>query len=254
MRAGRTKVVEEVKKFGQETTIHGVLFLASKKLHLLERDEERKADPILKEVMKCHFLNGLCYARFDSDPDAPVRFFIHSYLDILHATAASPWNVRENQEIELNYRMQETTADTNLKSLNPVQRGCRFEYEPISADVPYYSTTICYMLCRYRIAKKLCGCRPFFYHNLGGKLCDLKGLICVADYSQYLLQPPSKLGCDCPQPCNIVTYLPQIPKITLWEYGYFDQRITFRWGLVPPTTKYHRSILFGFEDLCPLVE
>lgn len=33
------------------------------------------------------------------------------------------------------------------------------------------------------------------------------------------------------------------------EYGYFDRRITFRWGLLPPTTKYHRDILFGFEDL-----
>lgn len=33
------------------------------------------------------------------------------------------------------------------------------------------------------------------------------------------------------------------------EYGYFDRRITFRWGLLPPTTKYHRDVLFGFEDL-----
>lgn len=33
------------------------------------------------------------------------------------------------------------------------------------------------------------------------------------------------------------------------EYGYFDRRITFRWGLNHPTTKYHRDVLFGFEDL-----
>lgn len=33
------------------------------------------------------------------------------------------------------------------------------------------------------------------------------------------------------------------------EGGYFDQRITFRWGLLHPTTKYKRDILFGFGDL-----
>lgn len=31
--------------------------------------------------------------------------------------------------------------------------------------------------------------------------------------------------------------------------GYFDQRITFRWGIIHPTTKYKRDIIFGFEDL-----
>ncbi|KAI4459077.1 amiloride-sensitive sodium channel-related [Holotrichia oblita] len=213
------------------------------------READKVIDSTKQPILKCHFLNGLCYARFDSEPDAPIKFYIHSYFDIVHATITPPWHVKENEEFEINYRMQETVADSSIRSLNPIQRRCRFEDEPSTDEVPYYSSTICYMLCRYRIVRKLCGCKPFFYNNLAGKICDLKGLLCVADHSQYLLQPASKLGCDCPQPCNIIAYLPQSPKITLWESGYFDQRITFRWGLLPPTTKYLRSILFGFEDL-----
>ncbi|KAK9731145.1 Amiloride-sensitive sodium channel [Popillia japonica] len=213
------------------------------------READKAIDSKKQLLLKCHYLNGLCYARFDSDPDAPIKFYVHSYFDIVHATISPPWIVKENQEFEINYRMQETIADSSIRSLNPIQRRCRFEDEPLSNEVRHYSSTICYMLCRYRIVKKLCGCRPFFYHNLAGRICDLKGLLCVAEHVQYLLQPASKLGCDCPQPCNIIAYLPQSPKITLWESGYFDQRITFRWGLLPPTTKYRRSILFGFEDL-----
>lgn len=103
---------------------------------------------------------------------------------------------------------------------------------------------------------------------LEGKVCDLRGMACLADHAEYLLKSPSELGCKCPQSCNIITYVAQAPKMTVWyrnlkckllrfciferlfrEYGYFDQRITFRWGLLPPTTKYHRNVLFGFEDL-----
>ncbi|XP_017781531.1 PREDICTED: uncharacterized protein LOC108566244 [Nicrophorus vespilloides] len=201
------------------------------------------------EILKCHYLNGLCYARYDSDPLAPLKIYIHSYYDIAHATSEQPLHVKESEELEINYRMQETIASVNLRYLLPSQRQCRFDDEPINSDIPAYSASICYISCRYRLVLKLCGCKPFFYNNLPGKVCDLKGMQCVAKYSELITGPPIKLGCNCPQPCDLITYLPQVPKITVWEYGYFDQRITFRWGLLPPTTKYHRDVLFGFEDL-----
>lgn len=85
----------------------------------------------------------------------------------MHATISPPWYVGESQEIEVNYRMQETVSDNSLKSLSPAQRRCRFENEPVTKQIKYYSSSICYTLCRYNLVMKLCGCRPFFYHNLG---------------------------------------------------------------------------------------
>ncbi|XP_049820615.1 sodium channel protein Nach-like [Aethina tumida] len=200
-------------------------------------------------ILRCHYLNGLCYARYDSDPQKPLKYYVHSYLDVVHATSESPLHIRESEELEINYRMQETLASPGLRKLTPSQRRCRFDDEPIHRDFPVYSTSICYIGCRYNLAMQLCGCKPFFYNFLDGKECDIEGLVCLSKYADNITKPPSEIGCNCPQPCDIITYLPQKPKYTKWEHGYFDQRITFRWGLLPPTTKYHRDVIFGLENL-----
>ncbi|KAJ3627952.1 hypothetical protein MTP99_015287 [Tenebrio molitor] len=202
-----------------------------------------------QRILRCHYLNGLCYARYDSDPELALKYYVHSYLEIVHATTEPPLIIHESEELEINYRMQETEASLALRDLTPSQRKCRFYDEPLSTDVPVFSSSICYTICRYKLALKLCGCRPFFYHNLGGKICNLTGLICLSRHADRITQPPSQIGCQCPQPCNIITYFPQVPKLTRWEHGYFEQRITFRWALLVPTTKFHRDVLFGFEDL-----
>lgn len=75
--------------------------------------------------------------------------------------------VKESEELEVNYRMQETVASSNLRSLTPSQRQCRFDDEPLTNDISAYSNSICYIMCRYRLAMKYCGCKPFFYHFLG---------------------------------------------------------------------------------------
>lgn len=97
--------------------------------------------------------------------------YIHSYLEVVHATMDKPLVVKETEELEINYRMQETSADESLKRLLPSQRQCRFDDEPITNDLPVYSTSICYIVCRYRLVMKLCGCRPYFYHNMGKIRC-----------------------------------------------------------------------------------
>lgn len=78
----------------------------------------------------------------------------------------NPLTVHASEELEINYRMQETTSAISLRRLSVSQRGCRFEDEPLTNDIPVYSTSICYILCRYKLVLKLCGCRPFFYHTL----------------------------------------------------------------------------------------
>ncbi|KAJ8919002.1 hypothetical protein NQ315_016906 [Exocentrus adspersus] len=201
------------------------------------------------EALRCHYLNGLCYARYDSDPTLSLKYYLHSYLDIVHITARSYHDVEESEEMEINYRMIETISTPDLRYLSPTQRRCRFDDEPLTGEVSFYSTSICYVLCRYKLALKLCGCKPFFYHFLPGKVCDINGLLCLSKHVDKITDNPARIGCKCPQPCDLIVYLPQMIKCTKWEYGYFDQRITFRWGLLPPTTKYRRDILFGFEDL-----
>lgn len=138
-------------------------------------------------------------------------------MEVAHTTMEPPLTLHESEELEINYRMQETESSLALRDLSPSQRKCRFYDEPISSKLPVFSSSLCYMECRYELALKLCGCRPLFYHNFNGKLCDLKGLLCIAQNSKYLTKPPSQIGCDCPQPCNIIIYFPQVPKFTKWS-------------------------------------
>ncbi|XP_074038745.1 sodium channel protein Nach isoform X1 [Leptinotarsa decemlineata] len=209
------------------------------------------SNPKTSNELKCHFLNGVCYARYDSDPTLPLKYYIHSYIEFPHTTSKVSHEVEKGDEIEINYRMIEADSSPDIKYLSPSQRMCRFDDEPITNDVTGYSLSICYTVCRYKLALKLCGCKPFFYHFLAkGKVCDISGLICLSKYATQLTREPSQLGCTCPQPCHLISYLPLNPKYTKWnEGGYFDERIAFRWGLLHPTTKYRRDILFGFGDL-----
>ncbi|GLV31946.1 pickpocket 3 [Carabus blaptoides fortunei] len=200
-------------------------------------------------TLECHYLNGLCYARYDSDPYLAIKYFVHSPFESIHTTTAPPLLLPEKAELEINYRMQETRPADSLRRLSVSQRQCRFLDEPISGEIPVYSTSICHMLCRYHYAMRVCGCKPFFYHTLGGKICDVNGMVCLAKHTEHFAQSASKMGCNCLEPCRVITYFAQIPKMTEWVAGYFDQRVTFRWGLLHPTTRYYRDVLFGFEDL-----
>lgn len=99
--------------------------------------------------------------------DIFFQYYIHSYSDVAHITSRHDHKVGQSQEMEINYKMIETSASPNIKYLSPTQRRCRFEDESLNKDSPIYSTSMCYMLCRYKLALKLCGCKPHFYQFLG---------------------------------------------------------------------------------------
>nr|CAH7764769.1 unnamed protein product [Callosobruchus chinensis] len=189
----------------------------SKFAKLFEIRKEGVNDSLSEDnyILKCHYLNRLCYARYDSDPNYPLQYHIHSYLDIANINS-NQIQANISDEVEINYKMIETGASPDIRYLSPSQRRCRFDDEPLTDKVPYYSTTICFVMCRYEMALKLCGCKPFFYHFLDGKPCDIKGLLCLSKHADLITQPPSKSGCKCPQPCNLISYLPQIPKYARW--------------------------------------
>ncbi|CAH1173544.1 unnamed protein product [Phaedon cochleariae] len=230
----------------------GVCFTFNSKLANLlsvKNGDEINTKQEKSNLLKCHYLNGLCYARYDSDLDRPLKYFVHSLIESPQITSKSSFEIGSSEEMEVDYKMIETDSSPDIRSLKPSQRNCRFEDEPFAADMGVYSTATCQMTCRKQLAIKLCGCKPHFYHFLDGPVCTISGLLCLSKYSEELTKPASEVGCVCPQPCHIITYLPLNPKYTKWEIGgYFDQRITFRWGLLHPTTKYRRDIIFGFGD------
>lgn len=94
------------------------------------------------------------------------QYYIHSPFDVAHITSKTSHTLKESEEMEINYKMTETSASTNIKYLSTAQRKCRFEDEPLTKDVSIYSISMCKMLCRYKMSIRFCGCKPFFYHFL----------------------------------------------------------------------------------------
>ncbi|CAH1165036.1 unnamed protein product [Phyllotreta striolata] len=187
-------------------------------------DDDRNDTETSNSPLKCHYLNGLCYARFDSNPKLPLKYYVHSHLEIPDLSSKHYHSLGKGSDMEINYRVIETQASGDIKYLRPAQRNCRFDDEPLSSEAKAYT--------------------------IKGKTCNVTGLLCLAKYKKQLLENPKSLGCKCPQTCNFINYLPEIPKLVVWETGaYFDQMTTFRWGLLHPTTKYRRDIIFGFGDL-----
>ncbi|XP_072380240.1 sodium channel protein Nach-like [Diabrotica undecimpunctata] len=222
----------------------------AKLLSIKNKENSTESDKVDDTLLFCHYLNGLCYARFDSDPTLPIKYYVHSYIEVPEISSKQHHELGKGSDMEIDYRVIETQSSPDIKYLAPSQRKCRFDDEPIRKDVPVYSISICQMGCRHNLAMKFCGCKPYFYHIFGGVPCNITGLLCLSKYSAFLTMTPSKMGCKCPQTCHFINYLPETPKIVLWDSGvYFDQRTTFRWGLLHPTTKYRRDILFGFGDL-----
>lgn len=54
----------------------------------------------------------------------------------------------------------------------------------------------------------------------GGKTCDINGLVCLSRYARNITQSPTEIGCKCPQPCDLITYIPQVPKLNNWYKKY----------------------------------
>lgn len=66
-------------------------------------------------------------------------------------------------ERDTTFTFWEMTSAPELNRLSPSQRACRFMNEPMDDTIPVYSYNVCRMICRRKLALKLCGCIPHFY-------------------------------------------------------------------------------------------
>uniref|UniRef100_A0A6P7FJR7 Sodium channel protein Nach-like isoform X1 n=1 Tax=Diabrotica virgifera virgifera TaxID=50390 RepID=A0A6P7FJR7_DIAVI len=135
-------------------------------------------------------------------------------------------------------------ASDRTKGLSPKQRKCRFYYESNLSHFPVYSYVLCRMECRAALSKKLCGCLPHFYRRLGGeKVCDVKGLHCLAKHKEKLIF--LKEQCSCIANCEEAVYVVEFLDEREWFLGS-----NLQWGMVEyPKMRLKRDVIFGFSDL-----
>ncbi|KAM3956664.1 pickpocket 9 [Aphomia sociella] len=134
--------------------------------------------------------------------------------------------------------------------LSVAQRRCRFLHENILQHNSVYTYTMCRMECRIRLCLKYCKCIPHFYRKIGDeKICDIKGLHCLAQYKDELYKLQDKKGkkiiCGCYPICDDVNYVIQSNVLQEWFLG-----TNLQWGIVTyPRMRYRRDIIFGFTDV-----
>ncbi|VVC93596.1 unnamed protein product [Leptidea sinapis] len=94
------------------------------------------------------------------------------------------------------------------------QRRCRFTNENNLKHFAVYTYTMCQMECRIRLSLQYCKCVPHFYRRNGDeKICDVRGLHCLAKHKDELYKLRNKEGkkinCGCLPICDDVNYVIQ---------------------------------------------
>ncbi|XP_045489633.1 uncharacterized protein LOC111000510 isoform X2 [Pieris rapae] len=111
-----------------------------------------------------------------------------------------------------------------------------------------YSTQMCRLSCRSRLALKLCGCRPFYYFYEAGPFCNPKGMWCLSQYSKVLANFGG-IKCNCQASCLHAEFKEKFVEDKIWGKGPFQDRGALRLSVEAPRTRYTREIVFHFEDL-----
>ncbi|XP_031349918.1 pickpocket protein 11-like isoform X2 [Photinus pyralis] len=142
------------------------------------------------------------------------------------------------------------------------QRKCQFYHESNLRHSPVYSYLLCRMECRITLSKRLCGCIPHFYRNLGlsidrytryvtliifvvadDRVCNASGLHCLSKYSDRLIT--LKRDCSCYSNCDEVNYVIEDKDTREWFLGS-----NLQWGLKEyPRMRLRRDVIFRFTDV-----
>ncbi|XP_075167778.1 pickpocket 3 [Haematobia irritans] len=203
----------------------------------------------LKKPLKCNFGKQQCFIKIDL-LESTGMIDVHSPFEISSSDSGSI-ALHKSDEIVASYKVLETVASTNLRSLNVDQRKCVFHDEETS-ELKIYSKSICLAKCRATMAVEMCNCIPFFYTFLDGPTCNPSGFECLLDFKW----PVWALHiCKCPNTCVEMEYTIHTMKKSSWGGSTLDETKTdvvtssFRWDLIPPKVRMRRDVVFSFEDL-----
>ncbi|XP_050676625.1 sodium channel protein Nach-like [Leptidea sinapis] len=194
---------------------------------------------------KCQFTAVMCYIMFEVT--IPTHFYVHSVYDVADSTD-HPSTIYPSLNRFTELSVMETRAGDGVRQLSPRRRGCLYTDETEDSRKQVYSTHMCRLSCRSRLAVKLCGCRPFYYFFEGGTVCDTHGMWCLSQHVREL----ANFGgdrCSCSQQCQDSTFLENFSEDQFWDKGPFQGRGALRLTVQAPRTRYTREIVFHFQDL-----
>lgn len=114
-----------------------------------------------------------------------------------------------------------------------------------------YGVKYCGILCKATIGLELCGCKPFFYPFVAGKICTTDGLDCL--HKNGWPGSVATAACECPKACTEVLYVRESFKRHRWTVEgsgiTFVRKTACRWEIMAPQFRLRRDVLFSFEDL-----
>ncbi|CAG4958037.1 unnamed protein product [Colias eurytheme] len=192
----------------------------------------------------CQYSMGLCFIMFVLNSNA--HFFVHSPYDIAD-TSNPPSTIIPFLNRFTYLTVTETRAGQGVRELSPRRRACLYTDES-SGNMTVYSTHMCRLGCRSRLAVKLCGCQPFYYFYEGGKPCTPAGMWCLSRYSRDLANFAG-MKCKCSPLCLDSLFRESTTENKVWEKNLFHGAGAIRLTVYSPRLRYTREIVFHFEDL-----
>ncbi|XP_048485844.1 pickpocket protein 19-like isoform X1 [Plutella xylostella] len=183
-----------------------------------------------------------CYGGFEIS--ARHDFNIHSPFDVADILT-KPTPVFPTLKMKMLLSVTEAVCGAGVQDLSVRRRACLYIDEPTEDNKQVYSSNMCRRTCRYRLAMKLCKCKPYYYFYEEGAACSAAGMACLARSAGALVNP----ACACPLPCLNAVFNELLVDNKFWTKGqpalYGDVRLTVQ----APRTRYTREIVFHFQDL-----
>ncbi|XP_022125657.2 pickpocket protein 19 isoform X1 [Pieris rapae] len=196
------------------------------------------------QPITCHYSDSVCYVIFEVTKTS--YYHIHSPYDVAKMSDRTGKVYPSlNRFIELT--VTETRTGHGVRELSSRRRACLYHDESEEGR-QVYSTQMCRLSCRSRLALKLCGCRPFYYFYEAGPFCNPKGMWCLSQYSKVLANFGG-IKCNCQASCLHAEFKEKFVEDKIWGKGPFQDRGALRLSVEAPRTRYTREIVFHFEDL-----
>ncbi|XP_071453479.1 sodium channel protein Nach-like isoform X2 [Hetaerina americana] len=175
----------------------------------------------------------------------PVKVFIHDSMEV-PAIELRPQHEWDSRISQLVFSAKMTYTTLGARQLSIGQRHCIFPDElQLKLDPEGYTYSGCLRECHADEAMRLCDCIPPFVNEKGNyKQCDLRGLVCLAEHKEQLINSDA---CSCELDCKNTVY--EVEKLSsgLCKQNYCGP---LHIGFVSwPMVRYKREVLFGWVDL-----